>query len=273
MSARAVAAGLAAELEGAGVPDAAFESELLVRTAAGLSRAAYFAGSELETEQRERVRELVARRLAREPFAYIAGRREFYGLDFEVGPRVLIPRPETELLVEVALQELQRTPGARVADIGTGSGCIAIAVAKHAPAASIAAIDRSGEALKVAARNAIMNGVTVRFVRGSLAKAIGGADIILANLPYIPSGGIAGLEPEVRDWEPRDALDGGPDGLELVRELVADCGGRLRPALLVLEIGVGQAQDVGRYGRELRAEVKVLRDLAGIERVVCLRWA
>lgn len=273
MSARTEAMRIAGELDGAGVPDAAFESELLVREAGGLSRAAYFAGSELEAQQRARLHQLAQRRANREPFAYITGRREFYGLEFEVGPAVLIPRPETELLVEVALKELAEQPWALVADIGAGSGCIAVSVAKHAPAAAIVAADASHEALTLARRNAERLHAKVGFVRGNLAQPLARADVIVANLPYIPSAEAARLEPEIRDWEPRSALDGGPDGLDLVRELVADCATRLRPRLLALEVGLGQAQTVAALGRTLGANAEVLPDLAGIDRVVCLRWA
>ena len=272
MSARAEAARVAQGLKAAGVPDSAFEAELLVRTAAGLTRPEYFANPELDGPARDRLTELTSRRAQREPFAYIARSREFFGREFFVTPDVLIPRPETETLVEVGLAELKRNPNAVVVDIGTGSGAIAVSVAASAPHATVVGIDVSIAALAVARANAARLSPSVRFLRASLASAVGHADVILANLPYIPSRVIATLEPEVRDWEPRHALDGGADGLDLVRALIDDCGRRRRPRLLALEVAVGQDVSVARYGRSLGAGVTVARDLAGIERVVCLRW-
>lgn len=272
MSARAEAARIAKHLAAAGVPDSPFEAELLTRAAAGLSRPRYFADPELTPSIRDRLDELAGRRAAREPFAYITGHREFFGLDFAVSTDTLIPRPETELLVEVALQELRSIPAAIVADIGTGSGAIAVSVAVKAPDATVIAVDVSPGALVVARENARCHGAAVQFVRANLAEPVRRADIILANLPYIPSTHIPGLQPEVRDWEPRLALDGGEDGLDLVRALIDDCAERIRPRLLALEIGLGQAAGIRKYGEERGARAEVLRDLAGIERVVCLRW-
>lgn len=272
MSARAEAARIAKSLRDAGVPDSPFEAELLTRTAAGLSRPEYFADPVLSQDVRQRLAELASRRAAREPFAYITGHREFFGLDFAVSPDTLIPRPETELLVEIALEELRCAPGATVADIGAGSGAVAVSVSVNAPHATVIGVDVSPGALRVARGNANRHGAAAHFVRGNLAEAIRTPDIILANLPYIPSAEIAGLEPELRDWEPRLALDGGRDGLDLVRGLIADCAERIRPRLLALELGLGQAPEVARFGQELGAATEVRYDLAGIERVVCLRW-
>ena len=273
MNARAAARIVAANLANAGIPDAAFESELLVREAAKLTRSQYYLDPDLSTVASDHLHSLVQRRLRREPAAYISGAREFYGLSFQVTPAVLIPRPETELLVELALRELKSAPSASILDVGTGSGCIAVAVAANAPMTEVTATDVSSDAIAVAARNASVHAPRVRFVRSNLASAIRRADVILANLPYIPSDGIAGLQPEVSNWEPRLALDGGPDGLTVVRELIRDCAARLRPRLLALEVAVGQAPHVTCLGLEARATVEVLHDLAGIERVVCLRWA
>ncbi len=273
MSARAEAARAARSLKAARVPDAAFEAELLVRTAAGLTRPEYFANPDLDGEARERLEDLIRRRSMREPFAYITGRREFFGREFAVTPDVLIPRPETETLVEVGLAEVKRNPNAVVVDVGAGSGAIAISVAVEAPQATVVGVDVSATALGVARGNAARLAPSVRFVRGNLADALGHADVVLANLPYIPSRTVLTLEPEVRDWEPRRALDGGPDGLDLVRALIDDCARRLRPRLLALELAVGQDVAVSRYGESLGASVSVVRDLAGIERVVCFRWA
>lgn len=276
MNARAAAAEAVPELRAAGVPDAVFEAELLVRAASGISRTSFFAGADLSTAQQKRMMELVARRNAREPFAYIAGRREFYGLDFEVSPAVLIPRPETELLVEIALAAIHTSPGATVLDVGTGSGCVAVAIA-HAVGdqglpTPVFATDVSRAAIEVAKRNAEHFGSRVAFVRSDLASAVGRADVIVANLPYIPSAAIEALEPEVRAWEPHLALDGGENGLDHIRRLVLDCGHRLHPRLLALEVGEGQAQAVVALGQNVGARREVVRDLAGIERVVCFGW-
>jgi len=273
MNAREVAGAAARRLEAAGLEDARFEAEVLVREAAGISRAAYFAGAVLEGEARRRLEAWLERREQREPLAYITGWREFYGRRFAVGPGVLIPRPETELLVEIALEELRGAPGATVVEVGTGSGAVAVSVAAEAPAARMAATDISPVALRFARLNAAAHAPRVQLLLGNLATPIRRADIVLANLPYIPSAEIDALEPEVSRWEPRVALDGGPDGLRLVRELIADCAVRLRPKLLALEVGFGQAEPVAALGRAAGARAAFVADLAGINRVVCLRWA
>ncbi|MCK9519841.1 MAG: peptide chain release factor N(5)-glutamine methyltransferase [Dehalococcoidia bacterium] len=271
MRARAAARAAAAELAREGIPDPEFEAEYLVRQAAGLTRAQYFADVELPASAQARLRELLDRRLQREPAAYIAGTREFYGLDFDVGPGVLVPRPETELLVDAVLRECG-PGGATIIDAGTGSGCIAVTVALRAPGAYVVGVDVSGDALRVARRNARRHGAAVAFVRGDLATAIRAADIVAANLPYIPSEEVVELEPEVRYWEPAVALDGGPDGTVLIRRLIDDCSTRLRPRLLALEVGFGQAGDVAAYAAANGARVEVAKDLAGIDRHVLCRW-
>ena len=272
MRARAAAARVRARLEAAGIPDAALEAELLTRHASGLSRAAFFAGKLAPEGACARLQTLVARRLRREPAPYLTGLREFHGLEFAVGPGALIPRPETELLVETGLAELARDPGATVLDAGTGCGAIAVAVASAAPNARVVATDVSDAALGLAARNVARHGVRVALVRGDLASGIARADVVLANLPYVPADAIAGLQPEVRRWEPRVALDGGPDGLGLVRALLDDCAARLRPRLAAFEVGLGQAAPVAERARALGAEAAILHDLAGWERVVTARW-
>ena len=272
MNVRELARSVRGQLEDSAIADAAFEAEYLVRGVTGVDRAAYFADGSVTTEALRHVQGAVARRLKREPAAYVLGTREFFGLAFAVTDAALIPRPESELLVEVALQELGLDPRAQVADAGTGSGCIAVSVAVHAPLARVAAVDRCPRALRLASVNATRHGANVDFIRGDLLEAVDTAHVILANLPYIPSGDIATLEPEVRDWEPRIALDGGHDGLDLVRRLVHDCGDRLRPRLLALEVGAGQAAAVAVLCGRAGAAVEVLPDLAGIERVVVARW-
>lgn len=273
MNAREIAGAAARRLEAAGLEDARFEAEVLVREAAGISRAAYFAGAVLDGEARERLERWVARRERREPLAYITGWREFYGRRFAVGRGVLVPRPETELLVDVGLDAVRGGRGAVVLEVGTGSGAVAVSVAAEAPEATVIATELSPEALRFAALNAAAHAPGVQLVRCDLAAAVRRADVVLANLPYVPSGEIDALEPEVSAWEPRVALDGGDDGLQLIRRLIRDCAERLRPQLLALEVGFGQADAVAAAGRSLGAAASTLPDLAGIDRVVCLRWA
>ncbi len=258
------------ELRAAGIDDARFEAEVLVRHIAGMTRASLFAGATLEPTACEPIRLATIRRASREPLAYILGTREFMGHDFLVTPAVLIPRPETELLVELVVAEAK--PGDRIIDIGTGSGCIAISVALARPDVSVIAGDRSLAAIDLARSNANRLGAAVAFVRGDLASAISGADIVVANLPYIPSADIETLEPEVRDGEPRLALDGGADGLDFVRRLLDDCATRLRPRRLALELGVGQADEVVALASAHSTDARVIADLAGIDRVVTVAW-
>jgi len=276
MNARAAASDIASKLRAVGIPDATFEAELLVRSAGGLTRSEFFAGAGLSAAQERVMDSFVARRRAREPFAYIDGKREFYGLDFEVTPEVLVPRPETEVLVEIGIEAMRAHAGATVADVGAGSGCVGVAVAHSVPqygvGGRVVATDVSAAALAIAAKNAASNAVELGFIRTNLASAVGHADVVLANLPYIPSAQIAWLEPEVSRWEPRLALDGGVDGLDLIRRLILDCARRLRPSLLAVEVGAGQAPSVSLFGERLGACVSVAKDLAGIERVVCFRW-
>jgi release factor glutamine methyltransferase len=230
---------------------------------------------------RAALRELIRRRLGREPVAYISGRRGFHalGLDLGVDARVLIPRPETEHLVDWLLEGLPFAPTpVRVLDVGTGSGAIALAI-KHARRdVVVSACDRSDDALAVARDNATRLGLQLELRRSDLLAALrrpdDGWNAIAANLPYIPTGDLAGLQPEVIRFEPRVALDGGPDGLDLVRRLISDSpavlasGGRL-----LLEIGAGQA-DLTRAALAQRGfiDVSARRDLSGIERVVAGTW-
>jgi release factor glutamine methyltransferase len=260
-------------LAAAGLDDAAFEAEYLVRDAAGLTRAAFFEGATLPAAAMASVEAAIARREQREPAPYITGRREFRGLDLAVGPGVLVPRPETELLVDLAVHEAMESAGPLVVDVGTGTGCVAVAVAIELEGwGRVVAIDVSEAALGYARLNARRHGAPVRFVLGDLATPLRVADIIVANLPYIASEDIDALEPEVSRWEPRVALDGGPDGLRLIRRLVADCGQRLRPRLLALEVGYGMAETTAAIARGHGATTSVVRDFAGIDRVVCCRW-
>jgi release factor glutamine methyltransferase len=195
------------------------------------------------------LRELVRRRGEREPLQHLVGTACFFGLEFEVNRDVLIPRPETEVLVEHALQQLSTRASrpARVLDLGTGSGCLAITLAVKAPAVSVHATDLSEAALTVARRNAARHGVAgrIEFCAGDGFAAVPDGlafDLCVSNPPYIPSGEIGTLEPEVRDFDPRAALDGGADGLDFFRRIAAEAPGRLRrDGVALLELGDGQA--------------------------------
>jgi len=258
------------------IEDATLESELLLRHTLKIDRVRLYVESEREltSEQETTFWQLVARRLKGEPTAYITGHREFYGLDFDVSPTVLIPRPETELLVEKALALAKSRPAATVADIGTGCGAIAIALVKHIPEVRIYATDISTEALRVARNNAEKHGVTGRitFLQGNLLEPLPEpVDLIIANLPYVRRSDIPQKGP--LSFEPRAALDGGEAGLDTIRELCRQVSGKLRPnGCLLLEIGQGQVKAVSDLlkSRFPAATIEVAPDLAGIGRVVGL---
>jgi release factor glutamine methyltransferase len=226
-----------------------------------------------------RLEELTARRSAREPLAYVLGEVEFYSLTLRVTQCAIVPRPETEILVEAAV-ERARSCGARLAiDVGTGCGAIAVALARHSPALRVVATDISFEALLLARQNCERHelGNRVSLLCADLLAGVGGpADCIVANLPYVCGDEFAGLQPEVRDFEPRLGLDGGPDGLEVIRRLSVEVRAHLREGgFAALEVGAGQAR-LGGQAREvarlLRAgrlsEIEVIADYAGIDRVV-----
>src|SRR6185503_1807444 len=221
---------------------------------------------------------LVERRVTREPLAYIVGVREFWGLDLEVTPDVLIPRPATELIVEALLELYRdRTAPLRVADICTGCGCVAVAIAHERPAARVVAADISAEALEVARRNAARHrvGDRVSFCRGDLLHGIDGQfDAIVANPPYVVDGARNALQPEVRDFEPALALYGGREGLDLLTRLVADAPAHLHPGgYLIFEFGLGQdveIEDLIAGSPELEL-VELRRDLQGIARTAVAR--
>ena len=217
---------------------------------------------------------LIARRGKREPLAYITGQREFYGRVFAVEPGVLIPRPETEIIVDAVLEIVRARTPPRILDIGTGSGCLAITVAMELPAALLTATDNSEAALGVARANARQFGVDTRitFRAGDLlADGDGPFDIIMSNPPYVPERDKASLDPEVRDYEPGAALFAGPDGLDVIRRLVPAAAAALAPGgWLIFEIGAGQAdavQEIVNRTPGVRWE-RVLPDLQSIPRVV-----
>jgi release factor glutamine methyltransferase len=268
----------------AGVETPRLDAEVLLAEATGWDRARIAADpdAELSPAAARSFAEMVRRRLRREPVAYIVGRRGFRGIELAVDPRVLIPRPETELLVELALEV---GPG-RVLDVGTGSGAIALALADELPECEVVATDTSAPALEVARANAERLGLTsrVELHEGTLPpRETGEFDLVLANLPYVSEAEWVGLEPEVTEWEPREALLAGPDGLDAIRgvlALLAHPSGRTSSRIagvnttatvgvVALEVGEGQAGAVGELMREAGfEEIEVRRDLAGIERVV-----
>ena len=216
---------------------------------------------------------LLKRREAGEPVAYILGNKGFYDLDFIVTPDVLIPRPETEHLVEAALQWAKGKTGLVAADIGTGSGAIAVTVAKHLPHTQVHAVDVSPAALDVARKNALRHDVSIQFHTGNLAQPLLDADIrvdlLLANLPYIRTADMPTLA--VSKYEPHLALDGGADGLNLVRDLLRQVPKLCNPnALILLEIGAGQGQTVLDFAKSnlVIQNTFVLKDYAGHDRVV-----
>lgn len=265
-------------LAAARIEDPRLDAELLLGEAMGCGRAALLAdaGMEVPAAAGRRFGEMVRRRLRREPVAYILGRKGFRGLELAVDRRVLIPRPETELLVELAL-ELRP---ARVLDVGTGSGAIALAVADELPDSGAIATDTSPAALEVARANAARLGLTdrVRFLEGTLPPVDdlrAGFDLVLANLPYVAERDWPSLQPEVTEWEPREALLAGPDGLDAYRAFIPECGRvsfrypEPSSTTLAVEIGEGQAPAVAELmcGAGFGG-VETRRDLAGIERVV-----
>ena len=254
------------------------DAEILIGHVLTLPRIQLYVQSDrpLQADELAAIRELIKRRQAGESVAYLVGKKEFWKLEFAVDARVLVPRPDTETLIEVAQDLLDArggdAPAARIADVGTGSGAIAVTLAKLRSDAVVYAVDVSEDALAVARANAERHGAAVTFLAGDLAAPLvphAPFTLIAANLPYIPTGDLAGLPPEVR-VEPSLALDGGPDGLLLVRRLVAAAPALLAPGgALVLEIGEGQADATAALlGEAGFTDVQKKRDLAGIDRVV-----
>jgi release factor glutamine methyltransferase len=262
-----------AELRDAGVPTARLDAEVLLCWAMSAGRAAVYAGLRDEVSPRtdERFAAALARRARREPLAYITGVREFWSLPFAVTPAVLIPRPETELLVETVVAANRGGP-LLVCDLGTGSGCIAVAIARALPAARVIALDVDPQALAVARRNVLAHGVAdrVELVRADAAEALqctGRFDVVVSNPPYVTDS--ERLAPEL-EYEPRHALRSGADGLDLIRRLIAAAPALLRPGgQLVMEIGHGQEGPVRRLAAAAGLEgVSVEPDLAGAPRAL-----
>jgi release factor glutamine methyltransferase len=263
-------------MSGAGIESARLDARILLAQAMQITRDELIAASRKPTAaETERFETLIVRRLSREPIAYITGYKEFWSLDFAVGPGVLVPRPDTETLIETALNlGLDRNAPLRVADLGSGSGAILIALLKEFPQARGTGFERSSQALVYARANLKSHALEERgeIVGGDWNQAPAGAfDLILSNPPYIPSGEIEALEPDVRLHEPRAALDGGPDGLDAYRALARLLPGLLRPGgMALLELGQGQAEAAGALFRKL-VIARIVPDLAGISRVLVLK--
>jgi release factor glutamine methyltransferase len=267
-------------LAGAQVDTPRLDAELLLCQALEWTRARLYAHPEHTLSEGEHVDflRLVRRRTAREPLAYLLGRKEFYGLEFLVDHRVLIPRPETELLVELAIRRLEGVqsvpPAPAVADVGTGSGAIAIALARHTSAIRVHALDVSAEALEVARANCHRHGVTMRveLLRGDLLAPLESAvDLIVGNLPYVTRTELDTLPPEISTYEPRVALDGGADGLDVLRRLLGQAGEHLRfHGGILLEIGAEQGPEARTLAARYfpAASIEVHRDLSGLDRIL-----
>lgn len=266
-------------LSQAGVADARIEARLLLQHVLKLSREHLYShlDAPLDSTQVAALDCLAATRIGGAPLAYLLGTREFYGRTFRVDERVLIPRPETELLVAFALAFAQRhpSPGPRVVDVGTGSGVLAITLAVELPSARIVALDRSPDALEVARDNAARHRVASRidFVESNLVDAVAGPfDLIVANLPYVPSGEVELAPPEVQR-EPRLALDGGPDGLDLYAGFFEDAARTLAcDGGLFAEIAWDQGARAAAFARAAfpKRTLRVLPDLEGRDRVVAV---
>lgn len=286
-----------AQLRGAGVPSYTLAAELLLMHALGRDRTWLYTNPEaaLEPAATEEYFKLVARRCAGEPTQYLTGKQEFWGLEFEVTPAVLIPRPETEHVLEVALERLGArgikvdfltgapSPALRVADVGTGSGCLAVALAYELPHAEIFATDISAAALEVARRNATRHGMADRVhfqesdLLGTLLHEVQDTgrqsslfDLVVSNPPYVARNDAAKLQREIRDHEPDVALFGGPTGAEIYARLIEEAESLLASGgILVLELGYDSADHVRSIVENRRAwtKIKITNDLAGMPRV------
>jgi release factor glutamine methyltransferase len=295
-----------ARLTTAGCDTPRLDAEVLLAHVLGQDRTWLFMVPHhlLTGEQQHRFEELLSRREQREPVAYLIGHKEFFGLDFLVDRRVLIPRPETELLVETALRiyDLRPVPArvftiydskpsiqipkpkiqnrkSKIVDVGAGSGCIAIALAKYLPQASLLAIDASAEALQLARQNASRHNVAERitFLQGSLLEPLAQpVDLIVSNPPYVSCAelGSAAVSPEVKLHEPGLALAGGEDGLDVIRQLLLQARHKLNPGgSLLVEIGAGQGAIVSQLARQNfpNAQIELKKDLAGLDRLLALK--
>ncbi len=271
----------AARLERAGVAEARRDAQVLLCHALGRGREVVVGHGDraLAPDEGARFEALVARRARREPVAYLTGRREFWSLDFVVTPATLAPRPDSETVIDAVLTRLADHARAwRVLDLGTGSGCLLLALLAELAAATGVGVDRGEAAVRVARLNAARLGLGARaaFLAGDWATALAGRfDVVVANPPYVRTGELAGLEPEVAAFEPLGALDGGADGLDAYRALLPGIARILGPeGLVVLEVGHDQARDVAALATVLAPDLDlaaIVADLAGRDRCVALR--
>jgi len=276
MTIREALASAEAMLKEAGVPDPYIDAEWMLESVSGLDRMQmkWNQETELTPEQEQRFSSLLLSRANREPVQYLLGEQNFYGLRFRVTPDVLIPRQETEELCEWGLKFLKKHPAPHVLDLCTGSGAIAVTISRKCLRAQVTASDLSEGALRVAQKNALSNGASVRFLQGDLWEPLCGMtfDLILSNPPYIPTQDCETLQPEVMR-EPRMALDGGKDGLDFYRRIADGAGEHLNPGgMIAVELGVGEAEDVAElFRRAGLADVEIRKDLYGVERMVGAR--
>jgi release factor glutamine methyltransferase len=277
-----------ARLRAADTPSHTLAAEVLLLEVLGCDRTWLYTHSQdrLDPATAQKYLALIARRAAGEPTQYLTGKQEFWGLEFEVTPAVLIPRPETEHVLEVALDRLDsrdsKTTGApspplRVADVGTGSGCLAVALARKLPRAEIFATDISAQALEVARRNAMRHGVAgqIHFLETNLLEALLDSpatfDLIVSNPPYIACSEASSLEREVREHEPQLALVGGASGTEIYARLADQAAALLaRRGIFVVELGYGRADQVQKILEVRRhwTDIQITNDLAGMPRVL-----
>lgn len=260
-----------------GVEDAPKEAEVLITGVLGIDKISLYCGRyEITEEDSKRIDSLANRRSKREPLQYILGYVEFYGLRFNLGRGVLIPRPETEILVQEAMKILKNSKG-YVLDLCTGSGCIAITIAKKNPDVIVYGVDISEDALRFAKENALLNDTrNVKFLKGDLFEPLRlispriKFDLIVANPPYIKSEEITSLQPEIKDWEPLDALNGGSDGLGYYRRIIGECRDFLAEEGTVL-LELGDSNGVIEIAKDNGFKIlSIIRDLSGIDRVIHL---
>ncbi|MBI4685630.1 MAG: peptide chain release factor N(5)-glutamine methyltransferase [Nitrospirae bacterium] len=285
---------VSAFLKSQGIEDAAKEAEILIIETLRINKSKLYAGSfEISEDESKQIDALASRRAHREPLQYILGYVDFCGLKIKVGPGVLVPRPETELMVEEITKRF-KVQGLRlkILDLCTGSGCLALAIAKHFSQSKVYGTDISGDALRYARENAETNEIrNVTFLRGSLFEPIKKLftihyspftfDVIVSNPPYIKTTDIPNLQPEINKWEPRNALDGGEDGLTYYRTILSKALKYLTPScpplprggwgggVIFLEIGEGQAEEVSVIAMQNGfCNISVIKDYAGIERII-----
>ncbi|MBI4842985.1 MAG: peptide chain release factor N(5)-glutamine methyltransferase [Nitrospirae bacterium] len=272
-------------LGGRGITSAEREAELIIRRGLGMDAVTIYRDDPSLTEVNEEfVSEMALRRSMREPLQYILGSVDFMGLEISVGKGVLIPRPETELLVEQAVKIAHSyqlsaiSKELTILDLCTGSGCIALALASEFRNARVLGVDISDDALSYAIKNAEINGIlNASFIKGDLFKPLSpnlSFDLIISNPPYIKSGDISSLQPEISEWEPLNALDGGHDGLLLYRKtILAACDFLNDKGMLIFELGAGCAEDVVSLMKSAGyINIETMKDYAGIERIVSARW-